>query len=665
MGKDTNTLSGRSTLFKQIDFASLILIVLACAYTVVWSLISYRRYLSLNSHVFDLGLVVERSWLIFHTHWTLISIIHQFFYSGIVFFLSPFFIMGGFKFILTFQSFFIGFSAIPLYFIARHFLRNKLPSLLIASSILIYYPLAGLNWFDFHYQALFLPLFIVGYAFYLRGDTKTSILIFFLSGITRYPYVIFPLLFSIYSSFELYFQSLKTRTKMTRKNWYFIGFSIFLLIQLIVTFQFSQGSTGLASGLHTTASSIMNKQVLSNLDIKIQTLALLFFPVLGITLLSKKWFMFLIPWIALMFFSSNQIYLFPSLFQLQYTAGIVPFVYLGLIEGLASLTDHGASHDQVLPIKHNKTWRNQTKVAVTILIILMLLGTAYLPYGPYNKDTKLNYDFQKTFDANITTYNEVMDLISMVPANSSNVLIQNGLPQLLPRPGYHGTLLIPATNIAYNMTFLNNNRHWEKVDPQFIVANPQGFYYTYKPSSPYNISMAQIVSKLSETSSYGIVGEASNMFLIEKNYTGPVRYYVPYEHTYPKYRFFYPSTVKGDGNEIIANNPQNNSFAWYGPYTTIVPGTYNITYFLKTSNNSPNNTLNLDVAAKGGTMKIGEETINGSIISSSATTGITQTVTITTFFSDIEFRGIIDHWDGSLTFTGVRIMEISPPSSNT
>ena len=642
-----------------LDPAHITLIVFASLYTAIWSVISYRRFLNLDTHVFDLGIVAERSWLIFHTQWTPLALLSQTFHSGIVFVLSPFFIIGGFKFILVFQSFFVGFSIIPLYYIAKHFLKNKLPSLLIASSLLIYFPLAGLNWFGFHYQAIFLPLFLIGYAFYLRGNIKTSIVFFFLSGITRYPYVIFPLVFSFYTSFELFLGSFRTRTKITRKNWYFIGFSIFLLAQLIITFTFSHGNAGLASGLHSSTSLSVSHEILSQLDVKIQTIALIFLPVLCLTFLSKKWSLFLIPWIALMFVSSNQIYLYPRLFQLQYTAGIVPFVYLGLIEGLASITVEKEGKPEIKRFPYSQSWKNQTKIAVTILVILTLLGTAYLPYGPYNKDTQMNYDFNQAFSANTTTYNDVMALVSLVPNNASNVLIQNGLPQLLPRPEYHGSLLIPATSIGYNLSFRNGTGQWEKINPQYIVAYTSGFYFTYRPAYPYNISMAEIVAELTAKSSYGIVGEASNMFLIEKNYTGPVKYYVPYEYSYPKFQFYYPPTVQGNGSKIIARDPSNNSFAWYGPYTTLVPGTYKITYYLQTSNTSSSNRLSLDVAARGGTLNLGEETINGTVLSNSQITGITQTVTIKNFYSDIEFRGIVSHWNGTLTFTGVQVKQLS------
>lgn len=636
----------------------LVVILLASLYTIIWSLISIRSFLSFNMYVYDLGVVAERSWQVYHTSWTFILLLKEILYSGIVIIVSPLILADGYKFILVFQSFFLGFTLLPLYFIARHFMRSNLPSLLISSSYLIYFPLAGVNWYDFHYQALFIPFFITGYALYIRGNHKSAMLFLFLSGITRYPYVIFPLLLSLFIFLDPLLKDQSIGGLISRKSLYYLVFASLLIIQLILSYLLFSSNPGLTSDIHLDTTRGLFGNFYADFDGKLLTIILYLFPLLGMSLLSKKWTIFLIPAFALIMLTNNPVYLYPITFLKQYGAGIIPFLFLGLIEGTASITDSEVrGHDE---ISEKKIYRSRVKIAATVLIVVALVGTVYLPYGPYNSHTMVDFEMRQNSHPDMATVNELNTLISFIPGNASDVVIQNNLPQLLPRPTYYNNTLVPGLTIFYNMTVESSPGVWHDLSPKYVLAYPQGNYFWYSGQYPFNISMADIMTELYSTGLYGIVGEASGMVLLEKGYSGPIKYYVPLENSMSGLPFSIPSTSSYEGTSVVVSDPVPGSLGWFGPYDTLSPGVYNVTYYLSTTNNSSLNTVSLAVTSGFGKNLIASITVAGNqIAEGSRVTAVSDKVVFNEYSINTEFKGYMNRWNGSLVLHGLSISQIS------
>ena len=96
---------------------------------------------------------------------------------------------------LVIQEIFLGLPAIVIYLIAQTHIKDKTSSLLISLSYLLYFPLAGVNYYDFHFQAFFMLFFLLGYFTFIKGKYIYSSIFFFLSGTVRFPYMVFPILF--------------------------------------------------------------------------------------------------------------------------------------------------------------------------------------------------------------------------------------------------------------------------------------------------------------------------------------------------------------------------------------------------------------------------------------------------------------------------------------
>ena len=174
-----------------------LLIISVIIYSVVWSKISVDKYYAIHSAVFDLGVFKETNWMILHTQWTPQLIAWSLVFQGIKFITFPLVTFASYPELLIMQSFLLGLTALPMFGIANHFLRNKVPSFLISTAFLLYFPLSGTNWFDMHFQMFFVPLFLLGYYLYVKEKYLSSLILLILSGMVRYPYEIFSLIFGV------------------------------------------------------------------------------------------------------------------------------------------------------------------------------------------------------------------------------------------------------------------------------------------------------------------------------------------------------------------------------------------------------------------------------------------------------------------------------------
>lgn len=146
-------------------------------YGTFWSIITVMRYLAFNSGVFDLGVssqllysVTESKFLLYQNGEPTIAM-NKLIYipMGFLYSIDP-----DPKILLIFQSFYIPLAMFPLFGISRHYLNDDGLALLISLTYIFYYPLGGVNWFDFHFMALFPTLFLTGFYFYLKENYRMS-----------------------------------------------------------------------------------------------------------------------------------------------------------------------------------------------------------------------------------------------------------------------------------------------------------------------------------------------------------------------------------------------------------------------------------------------------------------------------------------------------------
>ena len=89
-----------------------------------------------------------------------------------------------------------------------------------------------------------------------------------------------------------------------------------------------------------------------------------------------------------------------------------------------------------------------------------------------------------------------------------------------------------------------------------------------------------------------------------------------------------------------------------------MPGKYNVTFFLETSNNSSANLINLQVSAEGGKYSLASYNLSGSqFYADYIPLAVTLNLTVNNLYNAIEFRGINTDWHGVIIFKGVMLAQ--------
>ena len=371
-----------------------IVMIFTIMFSIASSIISYMKYISFHDSVYDLGVSsdllknamsnsVEYQKLIY----LLMFPIYHFFPSQIG--------------LLAFQDSFICMGSIPLYFISRKTIDNRKYSIIISLLWLLYFPLAGVQWFDFHFMALFPTLFLIGFAFLVYGKYKESLIFMYLAGITD-------LLAPVILIFLIIILIIK-KTKIPKYYLYAIvvPISSVLVIAIIKDPSYILGFIN----MHSLYSN--PKILYSSLNRKILYFVLAGIP-LGLVSFIVPEAILIIPYIGLVFAHNYTPYFQPILYQ--YPALIASGMFIAFIYGLKKIS----SSKLKVGIKHIMP------VVVAITVITWLLFTPYgnlltdnnsgLPYA--NEISMGNYDAYSSITYSIED-RELSSMIMKIPKGSS------------------------------------------------------------------------------------------------------------------------------------------------------------------------------------------------------------------------------------------------------
>jgi len=567
------------------------------AYAAYWSWFSLTRYYDLYLSYADFGLELAFMEDVVRGRATLAYLLGSPWHVMI----SPLVLVGVPQLFLVMQSAFIGATALPLYGVAKKVLRDEAAAVLVSVSYLIYFPLAPGNGFDIHMQAFFPFFFVTGYFFYLRRSYGLSALFFALSACVKYLYAIFPLFFSLLVFGEL-IREREARKSLEREKAISsapgasaIGESrggtepmpaargkvafaaaVFAFSALLLLLQFAflfGGVSGTISSIPHTSAAAPQGGLMGAVEwgapFKVYTLFALLFPLLFIPLLSKKWLAFTVPYFFALVVLNYQAYGFPNF--LQYVNGVAPFLYLGLIEGLARLSK------RVKP-RH---------LAAAVLLLLAVFALFYEPYGPFFSPGAYHPPFlspyyQNDYDGSLLIrppdphlYSNLTEVMGYVPVNSS-LLTDDDIPEAYWVEGV-GVMFgySPVDFSAYSLALFDFH-----VQDQVAAVGLLEF-----DGFPPNDSVVFAANWYLDHG-YGLVAEGDGIVLLERGYSGPLRYYSPLEVVLPASSFI----SKGAGGEegpyfevphlLFSGLSYRIKGAWYGPYFALPPGRYQVRFYL-------------------------------------------------------------------------------------
>ncbi|MCL4420998.1 MAG: DUF2079 domain-containing protein [Candidatus Thermoplasmatota archaeon] len=633
-------------------------------YNYFWDVIDADRILSLSAYygatVFDMGLFFTTLWTIFHTFSLHIFLVYLS-VRPIALVMSPLSLINNPFFFVYLQTFWISITVVPLYIIAYKKTGYKSVSLLLSISYLLFFGIAGQNWFDIHFQTLFVPLFVSGYALNLIGHRRLGFTLVILSGLAHFPYIIFSILFFIFLFIE------ETRDKgLFRVNRYvYVGLtvSIGLFIMGFLLTLYLTGEGGLQAGFHIVSGSIASKIAVS-IDLKVYAIILLLFPFLCLPLLSKKWIFFLLVYFILLFVSGNAIYFFPNYIRLQYLGMIVPFLYIGTIEVLSNMEftqQKKTAKDNKMRKALSASFRFKLKVAVIIFILIVLLGTVFEPYGPLNKYSSTDFKMNEVTQYNISLYDHYVEMVDLIPRNDPYVLYQNNMPQILYRD--------PTASINYlfgdpnNYTYFIDGK-WTS-DISYIIADPYSDYFTSTGSGNYSLNMYAVLNHYISTGQYGILAEYNGIVMLKKEYKGNPIIYGPENKVFTSQDLYTGITTKNKSEEISFNNLTNYQTLWYGPYTFMQPGDYILNLEVKASNISSANKFQLRFSymlnlTSAQLIDINLISITGhNLTYSNRWENITLNIKAINFYDNVEFAGQNFEWNGNFSIRGITLKQIS------
>ena len=546
-------------------------------YSLIYSLITVAKFNAYNATIFDLGVNAQTLYSVFHGGVSLIPGSRYFINTGkmIYLVLAPFYnIYPHEQVLLVFQSIWISLGALPLYFLVRKKIGDEFVAVALALAWLLYYPMAGVNWFDFHFMALFPTFFLSGIASMEYGRKRLAFAFLILSTITDF---LIPLVMILYGLYLLYIDF--RAGKNLWKNW--VAISLITLSVAILAL------TNIAFGLsYTTSYAYNNATQMAAFRTDNWTIALYFarilLPLGFVSVLAPEYLALLLPFLALSSYSLYSPYTGTMFYQ--YPALTAPIVFIAAAKGYQRIRPLLKTHTNKITVK---------KIASLVLIFNFILALFLTPAGNILTNSVYNHEAGYVVsgsqgiyltDNSITqaSYDRALFHIESLIPQGSTVLAQNNLPQV----AQGNTIVMPAG-------LLENTSAAQY--PGYVLVDPYNPFFTNPvfPGDQANWNAMNAFNYLYSTGEYGVLAESQGIILLKLHYTGSPAIYSPFDHNFTLSDLRIPSDVK----EVLINGTTsleglNGGTAWYGPYITLPPGSYNFTVSMHSGGNANWNKFN-------------------------------------------------------------------------
>jgi hypothetical protein len=422
--------------------------------------------------------------------------------------------------------------------------------------------------------------------FYLYGYKKTSMILFAITSLIKWPYGIFVIFFAFYEILSYLFNRRKAHLDNKR------------LVYSVILFVFSSSALVLGYGIsflggHVSASSLhisSSTQTLPLGNIAI-TFMMIVAPVFFLPMFSKRWVLFLLPFFTLMAIANNTVYFFPDIYTDQFLSMVVPFLFLGIVDVL-SMRYRSEPKDRPTQIKITRIYReiisSQTaKIVVSVLILLLLLSIVFQPWSPLSSDNGYISWYKTNPYDNANTYTYLSKEAAMIPSSNPYVLVPNNIPEAYPRAilggPYHVGLFVMGfpSPVFLNITVgdaINNTFPYIAAGGHIVYVPMDYAISTITNAVAFGKSgyqsIVQIMDIMLESGKYGIMAEANGTIVLERNYTYPPALYVPMNRYIGVSDGGAPAEHLSANNSFIFSNTSSGSIMWYGG-TNYYPGTYN------------------------------------------------------------------------------------------
>lgn len=667
----------------------LILLGAVVVYCWYWATLTVARYHAMYASVYDLGLFFQHIWLLTSPQLSPVDRLTYALDQPFLVLLVPLVLTNSYPTALVVQTIALGAAALPLYLIALRLLRSEWTATLLAVSYLLYPAVGGVNWFDAHYIAFFIPLFFLGYMFFLERRWKPALACLFLAAATEYPSVLIVILFGLTLLIEPWFRRPRPLPENEGIPRRFVIQLLGLTLALFAyqalylgDFRFGPAVSALIGTSHSSGG--ISGGLPSAL--RLYGLFIVLGPLLALPALKPRWLILASPVLVLTMVSDYPGYVFPNLLQDQYLAITIPPLFVGLVYAVQrSQGPRAPAGEDFGPPGAGRNARRRSlaepgrlplTLCVAVLISTSAFALAFQPYGPLNSISGDPYSVASRTTANTSYYDQVQSAIALVPRSTPYVLFQNDMPTMLPRPlDYFDTPLVTGIGNWENVT------EWDALQNSFPLITPLGVHVSaridYAVDAPYGWgfteqgrvpgnTMANFVKVLYGSGEYGILGEIGGNLVLERGYLGVLRSYVPYTINLSGAQAC-PANCALDGSTASVSNVVDQGVTWGTTSTqlTLSPGWYTFTFELRTTDRSSNNVYLQLVRTADSVSPIASFVIRGSdFLATNAWEPFNLTVYLNNTYATVAFPGTSTTWAGTLDLGSVLVRQIAPPATS-
>lgn len=511
--------------------------ILAITYGTLWLYIGYLRLISFNNFYGDLG--QQTSYLIALSNTSnLYVLFHELrpqspfaIVIAQILRISPYPLT-----LIALQDYAISLSIVPLYYVSKAFLRDRVNSWLMVISYLLFFPLSATLWEGYGHIMEFFPLlFFIALYLYIRGS-KFYILFFALASYTDIVMSTSLILLLFYDIFKLRRGRLDIMTsvldpaKRIKYNIVTILVSLFPIayytLQQNLFYIFTFGShvyTGTSGTLHPDLLQAYISIFTYTLVTSFLTLLLIFIPFLILIRYPNKFLITLIPFFYFFFFSGYESGFFNFLFYIwsMYTPLVFSalLIYMGSRRPKTIKDTNFSVHKNHFCFRVPRTPSNRA-IALMITLVIITISIFYAPWGPLNSQNipGQNVNAFYSFETNLhVSRNDIVaaNFVSLVPTNKT-ILIQNNMPIFSDRD--RNFLFGPSYT-----PWVTGQTQWgpapaNSTVPQFICTDPISYWFTSPFTSGEN--MSYWFHYFTTKYHYGLLAESYPYYLYELNYNG-------------------------------------------------------------------------------------------------------------------------------------------------
>jgi uncharacterized membrane protein len=564
-------------------------------YGIAFSVLTCLRVLGLSAFAFDLGLYDQAMYTTVTGH-GIFEIVgpgqiatRSFFathFSPFLFLLLlPYAVAPSPLTLVVLQTWAIAFAALPVYLLARHFLRYEGIAFAFGLIFLLHPATQGVNWFDFHLEAFL--LLTMGTALYLYE--RRSWRAFFVAALVTLSVLevagILLLVVALGAlAAETWGRTVEGKPWDREKNRVLLATAGLSLAWLGIAYAVmrSAAATGFVDvnpdswallgspsliGVPGTALLHPDRAIAAlayDATAKAWYLIVLFLPLQLFTLRSPRATLYCLPWLGPALLSG-----YPPFYQIgdQYPALVLPFLFYGAIVGLARPFAWPTRLPSILArfralLKQGEGLRGIARAMLATTVVLLIVTS---PLGPWALGS-----YTPSEGWVVTAHDRaVLELLHEIPPDAS-VVTQNDLYPLL--SGRTGIWMIPVNLIfpaggSFNGTLASLLGNADYI----LVDLAEGF-----------VEASLIFSSPDVAANFSLVGAADGAVLFERG-VHPLRFFLPWSRT-ADYDAVLPlnATIRTDpataSGYALEHLNLTTSHFWFGPFWMLPPGRYNVSY---------------------------------------------------------------------------------------